>query len=74
MFVFRKIWLALFSCKTCFEICPFALLPGKFRHKSLTQFSESNWPKRDSDSIRKGFFYSSVCISEKNFMSKAFLL
>ena len=27
MFVFRKIWRALFSCNTRFEIRPFALLP-----------------------------------------------
>ena len=26
MFVFRKIWYALFSFNTRFEICPFALL------------------------------------------------
>ena len=29
MFVFQKIWCALFSWNTCFEICPFALLPTK---------------------------------------------
>ena len=29
MFVFRKIWRALFSCNTRFEIRPFALLPKK---------------------------------------------
>ena len=29
MFVFRKIWRALFSWNTCFEIRPFALLPTK---------------------------------------------
>ena len=28
MFVFRKIWHALYSCNTRFEIRPFALLPG----------------------------------------------
>ena len=28
MFVFRKIWRALFSYNTCFEIRPFALLPA----------------------------------------------
>ena len=27
MFVFRKIWRALFSGNTRFEICPFTLLP-----------------------------------------------
>ena len=27
MFIFRKIWRALFSCNTRFEIRPFALLP-----------------------------------------------
>ena len=27
MFFFRKIWHALFSCNTCFEIRHFALLP-----------------------------------------------
>ena len=27
MFVFRKIWRALFSCNTRFEIRPFAILP-----------------------------------------------
>ena len=27
MFVFRKIWRALFSCNTRFEIRPFILLP-----------------------------------------------
>ena len=26
MFDFWKIWRALFSCNTCFEVCPFALL------------------------------------------------
>ena len=26
MFIFRKIWRALFSCNTCFEIRPFALV------------------------------------------------
>ena len=31
MFVFRKIWRALFSWNTCFEIRPFALLPTNFR-------------------------------------------
>ena len=29
MFVFRKIWCALFSCNTHFEIRPFALLATK---------------------------------------------
>ena len=29
MFVFQKIWRALFSCNTQFEIRPFALLPTK---------------------------------------------
>ena len=30
MFVFRKIWRALFSCNTRFEIRPFALLPTNY--------------------------------------------
>ena len=30
MFVFQKIWRALFSCNTCFEIRPFALSPTKY--------------------------------------------
>ena len=33
MFVFRKIWLALFSFNTRFEIRPFALLPTSWLHK-----------------------------------------
>ena len=42
MFVFRKIWLALFSCNTRFEIRPFALLP-----------SNSIWPCHCADSCFK---------------------
>ena len=30
MFTFQKIWRALFSCNTLFEIHPFALLPMNF--------------------------------------------
>ena len=30
MFVFQKIWRALFFGNTRFEICPFALLPTKY--------------------------------------------
>ena len=44
MFVFRKIWRALFSCNTRFEIQTFALLPTKSKSskyqttKNLTQW------------------------------------
>ena len=31
MFVFRKIWRALFSTNVCFEIRPFALLSTKYK-------------------------------------------
>ena len=34
MLVFFKIWGAFFSCNTCFEICPFALLPEKIWKKT----------------------------------------
>ena len=30
-FIFRKIWRALFSCNTCFEICPLVLLPANWQ-------------------------------------------
>ena len=57
MFVFRKIWLALFSCKTCFEICPFALLPRKSRHKSLTHNLVNLIGGRGTVTVQeKGFF------------------
>ena len=36
MFVFRKIWRALFSWNTRFEIRPFALLPTNFTWKIIT--------------------------------------
>ena len=32
MFVFQKIWCALFSCNAGFEICPFALTPTNTRN------------------------------------------
>ena len=35
MFVFRKIWRALFSWNTRFEIRPFALLPTKLEEENL---------------------------------------
>ena len=35
MFVFRKIWRALFSCNTRFGILPFALLQNELANKSL---------------------------------------
>ena len=34
MFVFRKIWCALFSCYLRFEIHPFALLPMNYASNS----------------------------------------
>ena len=49
MFVFRKIWCALFSCNTCFEFRPFALLttncrfftyPVKIYFKQFDQFTK----------------------------------
>ena len=37
MFVFRKIWRAMFSCNTRFEICPFALLRQYYLSFHLAQ-------------------------------------
>ena len=55
MFVFRKIWRALFSWNTRFEIRPFALLPEKYlwnRLLLLLIFESS----RQSCSVQKGVF------------------
>ena len=41
LFVFRKIWRALFSSNTHFEICPFALLPATFVSSS---WKDRSWP------------------------------
>ena len=35
MFVFRKIWRAMFSCNTHFETRPFALLPTNYGNTKL---------------------------------------
>ena len=35
MFIFQKIWCALFSCNTLFEIRFFALLPSNLRISGL---------------------------------------
>ena len=45
MFVFRKIWSALFSCGNRFEIRPFAILPTTFsqREKLMLTFTCSKW-------------------------------
>ena len=37
VFLFRKIWHALFSWNTCFEIHPFALLPTKSWFRFINQ-------------------------------------
>ena len=37
MLVFRKIWRALFSCNTRFEICSFALLPTSYGEAKIIQ-------------------------------------
>ena len=37
MFVFWEIWRALFSCKTCFEICLFCLFTDEFHYCKQTQ-------------------------------------
>ena len=42
MFVFRKIWRALFSCNTCFEICPFALLLMKYKCFTLLIYGKNS--------------------------------
>ena len=39
----RKIWRALFSWNTCFEIRPFALLPTKYQEEEITGFLFSHW-------------------------------
>ena len=36
MFVFWEIWRALFSCKTCFEICLFCLFTDEFHYCKQT--------------------------------------
>ena len=42
MVFFRKIWCALFSCITRFEILPFALLPTIFQILSLELLNVSH--------------------------------
>ena len=46
MFVFRKIWHALFSLNTRFEIRPFALLPSNYL-SSINPLMH-NLPKRSN--------------------------
>ena len=51
MFVFQKIWCALFSSNTCFEIRPFALLPTIFiilsEYKRITKlFNKQHFYKQ----------------------------
>ena len=44
MFVFRKIWRALFSWNTRFEICPFALLPTTWQDElKNTQYKKDKY-------------------------------
>ena len=49
MFIFWKIWCALFSCNSHFEICLFALLPTKwllmYRIKGLKRYEIQMPPK-----------------------------
>ena len=42
MFVFQKIWHALFSWNTRFEIRPFTLLPTKYEHLTGEEILPSN--------------------------------
>ena len=36
MFIFRKIWRALFPCNHRFKICPFALLPKVYAKSNFS--------------------------------------
>ena len=55
MFVFRKIWSALFSCYLHFEIRPFALLPTKIYNNKFVEITKTGAFGNDlRNSIEKG--------------------
>ena len=58
MFVFRKLWPALFSCNTHFEICPFALL-------SMSLYSRS-YPDSKMWNSGKMYFFVYLCLLLQN--------
>ena len=51
MFVFRKIWRALYSCHTRFEICPSALLPMSSSQVALMTYVPNISPESNISNI-----------------------
>ena len=69
MFVFWKIWHALFSCNTCFEIRPLALLPTNYTIFLNTRPLKRQCP--DAEALLNGVNpYTRV--QNKSFNSKQF--
>ena len=56
MLVFLKIWYALFSWNTLFEICHFALFPAKFYSRNTDFSSRKSGEQGDTCFLSRGTF------------------
>ena len=70
MFVFRKIWRALFSCNILFQIRPFALLPTSYDERAIQSVSLSSGLKNENFRLN---WSTSIYISHVDIQRRSFL-